>query len=356
MTGPLALSEPHNFGQRVLRLENGWIQKPRTMFWERLFLSAGTFREQISAQFLNSNLQIDPFECFTCLSFSGNDLVECFRGEPVQDMKADEARKLGAAIALMAFFGVVDLNMENVQFARREQRFVFAPLDIECIGADVSHLAQSFLAYSKQVPEFKCGLVSLLPLLRKNRDALACGLLVGYLDTLAHALTIEGQLDLIMARAIGLERPPIRVLLRPTKSYSGFMNGTAKAKEFAISPLASEIEQMQRGDIPYYFRYPDEEVIYHYESLGNAVLSDANGHALVAPDRFVAHRRLSAPAGSRQNAGQLGLAGALQLARMLFADGGNGRSQFDSSFIECSGNELFLSHLAYKVKVSLNSN
>lgn len=355
------LSEPHNFGKRVIERPDGWISKPRSVFWEKLFLSQSSFRMAVEEFFVRTD-RFNPFTNIPTLNFGPSDNeyseVEKLIIEPIYHITRTEAQSLGAACATFAWFGVTDLNSENVFIGRRNSVFTFAPIDIECIGSDLAMLSETLLVPNYYIPDRKSGLMSILEVLRNDSDRLLAPICHGYLDAIHTFLENEAFFDEVFINAIGGVRPPIRVLLRKTASYANFMNGCAKPKEFIKQPLASELEQMSRGDIPYYFRYPERKTIYHYTTPDCITPSDANDNFDDWGEIIGRARALIHPIEQREKKDFLAPSGALQLCRALLAkeNARHSLSTYKHCKIECNGVDIFLEYKdKIKIRCPLNS-
>jgi hypothetical protein len=350
------LSDSHNFGKRVDLDLQGRIKKPRSVFWEQLFLSASPFRHNIKS-FFNNLDQADPLSCLPILRFydvgpsSGS--VQQLTVKPILKFSQEDAEACGAAMALLVFFGIHDLTVENVFIGLDpEGKFNFAPIDIECIGADLRLLSQSVLIPHKNIPERKCGIKNLLPAIRKNPGDLIAAICRGYLATLKVCSEKSVQLDRLMCNEVENFRPPIRIILRKTGSYVNYMAGTPKPKEFEFPALPSEIEQMGRGDVPYYFCYPDDLRIRHFVAEGQPEVSDAD---LKFPRRKILTQRNLISMSHRLGLETLSYASAFQIARGILTGGDKMAGSFKECTMTCDGEQIYLTFGTIKLKCALSN-
>lgn len=265
MSHPTRLGDSHNFGRRVT-IRDGRVHKPRTLFWEWLLLSARSpLRRLLDELATRDGLGPDTFAFLPDLHFrsprarTGGE-VEHVELEPLPDPTSDSRRELariaGRSIALFAWLGVADLHWENLVLGMSDRgRVVFAPLDVEIVLADMSLPTETKLLPDAD-PEYAAisrhaaGVRRLLPYLGKP---------IGAADLLAMASTYRRTLDLldrhartiadVLAGVPGFRDAPIRVLLRGTGEY-------VHARSTPPWPplLDAELEQLDRGDIPYFFR------------------------------------------------------------------------------------------------------
>ena len=179
----------------------------------------------------------------------------------------------GRSLALFSWLGVADLHWENLVLGVDARgRTIFAPLDIEMMFGDLSLPTETKLLPDAD-PEYAevcrhaCGLRRVLPYLGKPlaaRELLAMAssyrVTLEFLDR--HARSIAELLSALP----GLREAPIRVCLRGTADYM-------RADTEALWPpgLDAEREQLERGDIPYFFRLYGRAGIRYY---ANRALSE----------------------------------------------------------------------------------
>ena len=267
MTRPRAhLGDSHNFGRRVTRHE-GRVLKPRTIFWERLVLSAQSpLRRALDEAAEQDGLGREAFAFLPDLAFEPRDPirrggeVQALLLEPLAELSHDARRGLariaGRALALFGWLGVADLHWENLALGADDRgRTVFAPLDVEMILADLSLPTETKLLPDAD-PEYAalsrhaCGARRLLPWLGKP---IAPGDLVlmaaAYHRTLASLDRHAPALAKALAGEPELREAPIRVCLRATAEYV-----SERPQDLWPPLLDEEKEQLARGDVPYFFR------------------------------------------------------------------------------------------------------
>lgn len=274
------LGDSHNFGRRVA-LREGRIAKPRTLLWEWLVLCAESpLRRLLDEAATRDEFGPDAFGFLPALAFSdptardGGD-VERVTMEPLPTLSGDARRSLattvGRSLALWSWLGVSDLHWENLVLGVDARgHVVFAPLDVEMILADLSRPTETKLLPDAD-PEYAavcqhaCGVRRALPYLGKPVDVGdLLSMASSYLRTLAfldrHARAIADVFSALPA----LRETPIRVCLRGTEEYV-----LARSRPPWPPLLDAESEQMERGDIPYFFRLYGRQGIHYYgdESL-----------------------------------------------------------------------------------------
>jgi hypothetical protein len=274
-----ALGDSHNFGRRVAR-GNGRIQKPRTLLWEWLLLSADSpLRKLLSEAAAHDGLGANAFEFLPTLRFFDQQAphggeVEELQLEPLRARSAEARRELavivGRSLALWSWLGVADLHWENLVLGVDARgRTVFGPLDIEMILAELSLPTETKLLPDAD-PEYAelcrhaAGLRRVLPYLGKPIHAT---------DLLAMAAAYNGCLVFLDRHAAAiaevfsdlpaLRDTPLRVLLRSTGDY---VHAQQHAQALWPPLLQAETEQLARGDIPYFFRLYGRPGIHYYQN------------------------------------------------------------------------------------------
>jgi hypothetical protein len=275
------LGDSHNFGRRVT-LRARRVHKPRTLLWEWLLLA----RESPLRRLLNDSAEAQGFEAgafefLPALRFHGESArdggeVERVALKPLPALSREEKRRLacivGRSLALFSFLGVSDLHWENLVLgAGARGRIVFGPLDIEMILADLALPTETKLLPDAD-PEYAavcrhaCGVRRVLPYLGKPIAAEHLLVMAGaYRATLALLDRNARAIANIFTALPYLRETPIRVCLRGTDEY-------VRADPNLFPPLlGAELEQLARGDIPYFFRLYGRPGIHYF---GNETLSD----------------------------------------------------------------------------------
>ncbi|MET0794864.1 MAG: hypothetical protein ABW061_25315 [Polyangiaceae bacterium] len=276
------LGDSHNFGRRV-SMRAGRVAKPRTLLWEWLVLAAESpLRRLLEDASAHAGFGLDAFGFLPTLEFfeqhaTRGGEVERAQLEPLPPLDNEGKRALagivGRSLALWSWLGVADLHWENLVLGVDARgRTIFGPLDVEMILADLARPTETKLLPDAD-PEYAeicrhaAGVRRVLPYLGKPIAAAdLVEMASAYLSTLGfldrHAAPISAVFEALPA----LREAPIRVCLRGTAEY-------VHAESSSLWPplLAAEVEQLERGDIPYFFRLYGRPGIHYF---GDETLSE----------------------------------------------------------------------------------
>ncbi len=271
-----SLGDRHNFGRSVTR-HGERVHKPRALLWEWLLLHPKSpLRIALARAASEDELAEGAFDFLPSLRFfqrtplGGH--VEALELLPLRTRSAETRRKLaeitGRAVALFTWLGLSDLHWENLVLGVDARgRIVFGPLDVEMILADLSSPTETKLLPDAD-PEYAAvcqhaaGVRRVLPYLGKPvQPADLLAMLGGYRETLGCLTRHARELGRVFADLAELRQTPIRVCLRGTEEY-------VRAEPAALWPplLPEELLQLERGDVPYFFRLYGERGIHYFAS------------------------------------------------------------------------------------------
>jgi len=274
------LGDPHNFGRRV-GLEAGRVSKPRALLWEWLLLSRESpLRRLLTAAARADGLSAASFTFLPTLKFHASRpgaLAEVEELTLAPLRKANHtaralAEATGRVLAFFSWFGVSDLHWENLALGLDSRGdLVFSPVDIEMILSDLALPTETHLLPDTDpdyaVPyQHACGIRRVLPFLGKPiepEDLVA--MVSSYRTLLAFLERHSTEIAAVFAGLPSLRETPIRVSLRSTAEY---VHANA---ELWPPLLDAELEQLERSDIPYFFRLYGRPGIHYY---GNAALTE----------------------------------------------------------------------------------
>ena len=270
-----AAGDAHNFGRRVTVGARS-VKKPRSVFWEWLVLGGDSpLRATLASVAAKDGLGKNAFDFLPALRFRRSvreGVVERLElaslGRASEALKRELAVAVGHSLALFSWLGVADLHWENLALGRSaEGAIVFTPLDIEMVLADFALPTETKLLPDAD-PEYAAicrhaaGVRRALPFLGKPLRARELVLMAeAYLALLALLERNATAIARSIAQAPGFRQAPIRVCLRGTDEY-------VRARSVPLWPplLDAERAQLERGDIPYFFRLYGQPGIRWYEN------------------------------------------------------------------------------------------
>jgi lantibiotic modifying enzyme len=317
------LGDMHNFGQCVQKCKDGSVFKPRPTIWEYQLLSSNSFfRQKLHDFYLAGNGL--PWSLLPNLQFwksidgaeqSGH--VEFLVLKPVRvtdSLNINFFEQVGHIIALLSWLGIGDLHKENIGCGYdSDGKIVLAPFDIESIFNNYALPTQTHLIPSAGLSKEKCGLSKVLKLLNSNSgDDLIAVICHGYLKALSFLQLCSKELENTFLSLKSVKKTPIRVFPRSTSDYRRFLISD-DIKSCEISD--TELEQLKRGDIPYFFRFVGKNDIYYY--IDKTKFSSANLPLNLKVQALGEIRTLSKNSFSVRNIDTLKKAGVLQIAKTL---------------------------------------
>lgn len=257
---PFKTADPHNFGRYVFQLNDNYIFKPRCIFWEWLFLGASPLRGLLDNQVDNL------FSCLPKLHFETNTsyrdgAVELFTCNDDLKLNSNDFLQMGAILALFSFFGITDLHRDNTILGRKNGKFICGALDIESFFDKVELPAQTLLIPSKLIEPFRCGYNQILTS-SQDEPAVEQFLYIGdgYYRGLNFLSEKFEDINDILTSLIKQYNPIIRRVLKSTKQYAAIRKESSPNTVLDLS----ESNQLIRGDIPYFFKFPTTKDVYFY--------------------------------------------------------------------------------------------
>ncbi|OQW49811.1 MAG: hypothetical protein A4S09_03380 [Proteobacteria bacterium SG_bin7] len=250
----------HNFGNRVELIERAhetWFCKPRTVYWEWLFFGKGSPLKRffdfvgpsgtISFADCIFNLDVEPVHHWLGYSKKVN---TCTDLEPLKE----HFYSFGVLLAYTYIFGIRDLHRRNLVFTKTHLQVV----DAEVVLTRLILPNETILLPFKQVTWQDSGIGELLPngpdhLSRDNAKAI----LDGYVEMFQHIIKNQERI-LEELKGVVDNKVPVRVLVRNTPDYYSAIDNT----DF----LPEEISQLNRRDIPYFFKKLGNDSLYWLQS------------------------------------------------------------------------------------------
>ena len=271
----------HNFGQRVELTERAcgtWFRKPRTVYWEWLFFGKSSPLKRLFAlsgpngdiSFADSifNLEVEPVHHW--LGYSKK--VETHSGFPPSET---HFYSFGVLLAYTYVFGIRDLHCGNLVMTPTH----FQVVDAEVVLTRLILPNETILLSFKQVSWRESGIGALLPEGPDLSHDDARAFLGGYVDMFQHLIK---KRELILAELQSIVDPdvPIRVLVRNTLEYNP-AHAAVKKNDF----LPEETAQLDRGDVPYFFKKSGDDSLRWLQAPGVAASVPSLGRFKADIDR-----------------------------------------------------------------------
>jgi hypothetical protein len=265
--------DSHNFGQKVVR-QGDWVLKPRPLFWEMLLLNSQSPLRKFTSLKANSARVINPFEWFPDLQFEfspnstllSSGRVEYFDNNiitPAEEIESSKA--FGALLANIFFWGITDLHVQNIGWGicKKQKKMVLFPLDIESIFFPIELISQTYFLKTRINNHSYVGIKNIESF--KTNPAL---MLETFSQVIDFYLRFKDEL-LIELSKLEMQKYPIRCILKNTSIYGDHIAGSGEDLVF----FKEELEQMDRGDVPYFFTYIGETKIFYLTKNGEKSVS-----------------------------------------------------------------------------------
>lgn len=245
----------HNFGRAVGRvtLPDGsfWFQKPRPVYWEWLFFGktsplAEFFKYKESIFGLTIEFENDLF-------WGRSKAIEESKREPPSDK---QLFGFGYLLGYAYAFGIQDLFSENVLRTENGLQVI----DAEVVLSKFVLPQESFLLPFRGCAFERSGLSHLL----SSEAEITQSVLEKVVDGFCEVLSEFNQNGPRIIEALSIEldakkNVAVRVLLRDTRDYRDWKN-VIPNKPW----LAEELQQLERGDIPYFFKYVGQPELHYF--------------------------------------------------------------------------------------------
>lgn len=250
-------SDTHNFKRKGV-VEENILYRHRSLFCEfKVYSPESDFRKALD-EITDGSLKLLPkFKVSSNFELS-LEKRECkfLSLSPLSRQLSDvEVEQIGGVLALMNFLGVGDLHKNNILFGEYENSVIFAPVDLEVFYQKFSFTQMGLVSADKKHLKCCSGISLLLDYLGKYPDAdFSVKLMFGYHKYLNIYLSNKSQLEAAFLGDAEGHQCISRVVFRDTRVYLPHVGGK-KVDYF----LNEESEQLERGDIPYFFSFVMED-------------------------------------------------------------------------------------------------
>jgi len=247
------LADTHNFGQQVKRVQQGtdalpcfYYNKPRSVYWEWLFFG------QTSP--LKNIFEIKARDSYKALShylFNLDiEILGKWRGRSKEvvewpgDITNEHFYAFGVLIAYCYIFGIRDLHKQNL--IKTETHFQV--VDVEVVFTRLILPSETLLLPFKHIGYELAGIGVFANDKSEHITEQKQQIIDGYMDMFSFVIDKKNQIDEVFS-SLKLDSHPIRVIIRNTSEYKNVLDNRPD------NILKSELCQLSRGDVPYYFKY-----------------------------------------------------------------------------------------------------
>lgn len=252
----------HNFGQQVAqvwRASEIYFQKPRPVYWEWFFFGKNSPLRSIFGQrsmpainivevLFNLDVQFENGDCGISKQITEVNVVS----------EKSHAYGLGVLLAYCYLFGIRDLHKGNVIRNGTHLQVIDAEVVFSKLLLPNETLLLPFKDVSAQICAAQKSFGDITALDLENTKLV----LNGYLDLLSVAREKHDQLvEVLKDHREKMLTVPIRHIMRNTANYRMWRENHALP---TIAFCSDELIQIERGDVPYYFKFIGDTNLYAY--------------------------------------------------------------------------------------------
>jgi len=247
------LADTHNFGQQVKRIQQGtdalpcfYFDKPRSVYWEWLFFGQTSPLKnvfEIKAR--------DPHKTLSHYLFNLDiEILGKWRGRSKEvaewpgEVTNEHFYAFGVLIAYCYIFGIRDLHKQNL--IKTESHFQV--VDAEVVFTRLILPSETLLLPFKHIGYELAGIGVFANNKSEHTTEQKQKIIDGYIDLFKLVMVRKNEIDKVLGE-LDLRSHPVRVIVRNTSEYKNILN---------LPPanfLDSELMQLERGDIPFFFKY-----------------------------------------------------------------------------------------------------
>jgi hypothetical protein len=291
---PTIDADKHNFGKSVElmeRAQGNWYRKPRPVFWESLFFGATSPIIPFFSEVGENGSRPTGTSLFNLVTEMESPWVG-YSKEVKSALKVtpndEHFYSFGVLLGYAYIFGIRDLHKYNLILTETHVQAI----DAEVVLTDLILPNESVLLPFKDIDFDLCGARTIWPTLNEISKSAQRNVFAGYVDLFANVFKKHEEI-LSMLNKLNLDAP-IRVIVRNTREYSRHLN-----KSFVLTNLLlEEAVQLERGDIPYFFKKCGDDRLYFLTDPQGAAetvadtglfLPDIARHAEI-PNKLVGNR------------------------------------------------------------------
>ncbi|MCB0350122.1 MAG: DUF4135 domain-containing protein [Bdellovibrionales bacterium] len=253
----MSQGDSHNFNRFVFEGVSGGTRvyvKPRPIFWELFFFGANS---PLKTLFTKMTIKMELVHA-TEQSTHDNKVVAINSSK--RPITPKDFYELGQLLGYCYYFGIQDIHKDNLLITNNGLQVV----DVEQTFSDLLLPNQTLLLPTDKKLAWSAGLNALTqdPLeLIPNTEAKA--LFDGYQSITEYFFNqLSGIRELLQAHESDFKNYPIRIFFRGTRDYANLL----EKKTTIENLLPEENIQLERGDIPYFFKFINRNQVYYYTS------------------------------------------------------------------------------------------
>lgn len=252
-------ADKHNFGKQVTReqrVSGTWYRKPRPVHWEHFF-----FGKSSPLAYLFDEAGENGSSCLGKYFFNLEiELTDRWNGlakgieQPKNFMITREHYySFGALIAYCYIFGIRDLHKNNLVGMTNH----FQVVDAEVVLTNLILPKETLLLPYKEIGFEMAGINLLGPSSPVVTVDQSHQILAGYFDLFHFVFKMHEKILSVTTESVDF-LAPIRVIIRNTKEYRKILSDGYKPQNL----LGEEKQQLERGDIPYFFKVLGKEGLF----------------------------------------------------------------------------------------------
>jgi hypothetical protein len=251
------IGDKHNFGlQTTCYPEKGYAIKPRTVMWEELFFS----KNGVIPLIFEDNKVISCLTQYEVLEADVHQAkVKLLQSNYNLKLNMEELLNCYAALTVLSStFGISDLIMENIVMTE----FGPCPIDVELVFHPIAYPTSSLLIPPRHISWQWTGIAHISNLLEKVTVENLNGFLQSIEDYFLSLIDKKESINtFFLEKDSVIKSAPIKFLMRQSRDYMRYLEGD---KNVLKDPLPEELEQLRRGDIPYFFSYLGKKELFYY--------------------------------------------------------------------------------------------
>jgi len=257
----------HNFGRSVRAVTGAsgvYFQKPRPVYWEWLFFGRGSplvpFFEKRNSRGWSPGGCLFNLDVEMSLDFVGSS--KQVQADSSAAIGLSHAYSLGVLLAYCYVFGIRDLHRHNLLATASHLQVV----DAEAVLVRLLLPNETLLLPFKDVGPDLAAINHLSSEPASLSADVVSAILLGYCDAFGCiGRNLSGLQRVFVKEKLTMSRVPIRHIMRDTVVYRRW-----KTDVPVIPYCEEELAQLERGDIPYFFKFIGDPKLYCYtDNMGS---------------------------------------------------------------------------------------